>query len=162
LPSPLSHGFHHRNAEELRQLRGVDLLAAFAHLVHHVEGEDHGDAELHELDGEVEVPLEAVGVDDVDHQLRPLVDEVVAGDQLFLGIGGQGIGAGQIDDVEAVPVGLEVALALLHGDAGIVPHALPRAREGVEHGRFSGIGVTRKRNAQRLRHGHARLRQLPR
>ncbi len=39
---------------------GVDLVAVLADDVHHVDGDDHGDAQLGQLGGQVEVTLELV------------------------------------------------------------------------------------------------------
>jgi len=52
------------------------------------------DLELHQLDGQVEVALEVGAVDDVHHDVRPLVDEEAAGHALLVAVGMQAVGAG--------------------------------------------------------------------
>ena len=40
------------------ELSRVDVVPVFPHHVHHVDGDDHGDAQLHELGGQVQVALQ--------------------------------------------------------------------------------------------------------
>ena len=47
------------------QLLQVDLIAVLADEVDHVDSHDHGDAELDQLGGQVEVTLDVGAVDDV-------------------------------------------------------------------------------------------------
>ena len=57
-PSPLECGdLQHLAAQLAGQLLEVDAVAVLAHQVHHVDGDDHGDAELGELRRQIEVAL---------------------------------------------------------------------------------------------------------
>ena len=80
---------HDLAAELLRELPDVDLVAALAHDVHHVHGHDHRDAQLGQLRGQVQVALEVRAVDNVEDGVRPLVDQVVAGDDLLQRVGAE-------------------------------------------------------------------------
>ena len=54
------------------ELLDVDLVAVLLDDVHHVDGHDHRDAELGQLRGEVEVPLQVRAVDDVQNRVGTL------------------------------------------------------------------------------------------
>ena len=49
--------WHYRDSELFLQLVDMDRAAIGAHFVHHIECQDHGDAQLHELHGQIKIPL---------------------------------------------------------------------------------------------------------
>ena len=63
-----------RDTQPLRELFDVDAVAAGAHLVHHIQRQDHRDVQLHQLQGQVEVALQVGGVDDVDDGVGMFLD----------------------------------------------------------------------------------------
>ena len=105
------------------ELLDVDLITVLADDIHHVDGDDHGDAELSELGGEIQVTLEVRAVDDVQDRVGTLGDQVVTGDDLLKRVGGQRINAGQIHDDHIIML-FQSALLLFHGDAGPVADKL--------------------------------------
>ena len=78
-----SRDFHGGTAHAVGQTLQVDLVALLAEYIHHVDGHDHGDAQLGELGGEVEVALQVGAVDDVEDGVGALHDQVVAGHHLL-------------------------------------------------------------------------------
>ena len=60
---------HHGQTEDLLHLVHQNAAAVVAHLVHHVECQNHRRAQFHELHGEVEVALNVVGIHNVDDGL---------------------------------------------------------------------------------------------
>lgn len=93
---------HDLAAELLRQLADVDLVAALAHDVHHVHGHDHRDAQFGQLRGQVQVALEVRAVHDVEDGVRTLVDQIVAGDDLFERVRAERVDAGKVHDDNVV------------------------------------------------------------
>ncbi len=136
---------HHRTAEALRQRRNIDADALVFRHVQHVQRHDAGHAQFAQLKGEVEIAFKIAGVHHVDQQVRLLAQHKMAGDLLvdrrLLGNGGQRIGAGQVDKVDAGAARSEEALFTLHGHASPVADALACAGELVEQGGFSGVGI---------------------
>ena len=133
------------------QLRYVDLVAVFADHIHHVDGDDHGDAQLGQLGGEVQVALQVGAVDDVQDGVGPLTDQVVTGYNFFQGVGRQGVDARQVHDDDVVVL-LQLAFLFLYGDAGPVAHKLVGTGQGVEQSRFTAVGVARQGNLDLLFH----------
>ena len=73
----------HRDAQHGLHEIGTHVAAVALHLVHHVEGKHHGDAQLQELRREVEVAVDVGGIHDVYDAAGPLVeDEATAHDLL--------------------------------------------------------------------------------
>ena len=136
---------HHLAAQLTSQLLGVDAVAVLLHHVHHVDGHHHGDAQLGKLGGEVEVALQVGAVDDVQNGVGALLDEVVTSHQFLQRVGGQGVDAGQVHDHHIVVL-LQLALFLLHRDAGPVTNELIGAGEGIEKGGLAAVGVARQRD----------------
>ena len=133
------------------ELLDVDLITVLADDIHHVDGDDHGDAELSELGGEIQVTLEVRAVDDVQDRVGTLGDEVVTGDDFLQRVGGQGVNTGKVHD-DHVIVLLELTFLLFHGDAGPVTDELVRTGQGVKQRRLTAVGVAREGNFDLLFH----------
>ena len=74
-------------AKLLSELCRVDPVTVLADQIHHVEGDDHRNADLHELGREIQVSLDVGSVDDVQDDIGLLIDEVVSGDDLLKRVG---------------------------------------------------------------------------
>ena len=140
-----SGDLQHGAAQLVGHLHGVDLVAVLLHHVHHVQGDDNGDAHLHDLGGQIQVALQVGGVHQVDDHVGVLVNDVVPADDLLQGVGGQGVDTGQVGD-HSVGIAPQLALFLLHGNAGPVANVLVGAGHGVEHGGLSAVGIAHQRD----------------
>ena len=147
---------HDRAAELTGELLDVDAVAGFLYEIHHVQRDHDGDAELRELGGQIEVALEVRGVHDVQDGVRLLLNEIIPGHDLFQRIGREGVDAGQVGQDDLL-VDDQLALLLLHRDAGPVADELVGAGQLVEQGRFAAVRVARQGNAQLLIHLDASL-----
>ena len=76
-------GRNHRDTEEFAQFVVVDVIATFFGFIKHVEGTDHADVHVYQLGGEIEVALQVAGVDNVDDDIRCMLDELLAHIKLF-------------------------------------------------------------------------------
>ena len=134
---------HHRDAQRRLQMVHMDGVAVGAHLVHHVEGQHHGNAQLDELHGEIEVALDVGGVHNVDDALRLFVYQKVAGDDLLAGIGREGINARQVHH-RGFRVLADLAVLAVHRDPREVAHMLVGTGELVEEGGLAAVLVARQ------------------
>ena len=135
----------HLAAQFLTQRREVDFVAVFAHQVDHVDRDHHRDSQLHQLSGEIEVPLDVGAVHDVDDGVGLFGDQIASGDHLLQRVGGKGVDAGQILN-DHILMALEAALLLLHRDARPVAHILVGTGQVVEQGRLAAVGIACQRN----------------
>ena len=147
---------HHRHPQHLLHAVYVHRAAVAGHLVHHVQGDDHGQPHLQQLHAQVEVAFDVGGVHNVDDGLGLLFQHKVPGYQLFAGIGGHGIDAGQIRDA-GLGIASDHAVFPVHGDAGEIAHMLVGAGELVEERGLAGILVAYQGKTQHrvLRQGIA-------
>ncbi|OLN24466.1 hypothetical protein DVDV_4198 [Desulfovibrio sp. DV] len=152
LPHP-GHTGNDRHTQKLGQLLDVNGHPVALDLVHHVEAKDHGRADLHELHGQIEAAFQGRGINHVDDNVGMLVHDDVAGDQLFHGIGGQGVGAGEVHEMHVVAVIAIDAFQTVDGDAGIVAHPGRAAGDGVKHRGFAAVGLAGYGHADGLGHG---------
>ena len=136
-----------RNAQDLLELVDPDGTAVALHLVHHVEREHHGYAELHELHREVEIALDVGRVDDVDDALRLFLEDVAPRDNLFAGVRRHRVDAGKVHDV-GVGMPFDRAALAVDRHAREVAHVLVGARELVEQRRLAAVLVARQRKVQ--------------
>ena len=133
------------------ELLDVDLITVLADDIHHVDGDDHGDAELGKLGGEIQVTLEVRAVDDVQDRVGTLTDQVVTGDDFLQRVRGQGVNTGKVHD-DHVIVLFELTFLFLHGDAGPVTNELVRTGQRIKQRRLTAVGVAREGNFDLLFH----------
>ncbi len=143
---------HHRHTEFARQALDVDLDAAAARDVHHVERQYHRAADMLQFQRQPERQPEIGGVADANHQVGrrfvlDLTQHGVAGDLLVGRARAQGIGAGQVEDLDR-PAGRrgEAADFLFDRDAGVVGDLLATAGQGIEQSRLAAIGIADQRH----------------
>ena len=72
-----------RNTERAFKCVYVYCAAVLPHLIHHIERDDHRLVQLHELCGEVKIPLYVGGINDVYYTVNLVLDDEIAGDDLF-------------------------------------------------------------------------------
>ena len=146
----------HRDAQQLFHAVDVDGAAVAPDLVHHVQGQDHGHVQLQQLHGQVEVALDVGGVHDVDDPCGMLVENELPGDDLLVGVGGEGIDAGQVGD-QGLLVAPDAPALLVYGDAGEVAHMLVGPGELVEQGGFAAVLVAGQGEGQLSAGGQGRF-----
>ena len=144
------------NAKLALELVDEHRSAVGAYLVHHVEGEHHGDSELHELHGEIHVALDVGGIHDVDDTVGARVKQEIARDDLLAGIGRQRVHARKVGH-RGVGMVADGAIFAVDRDAGEIAHMLVGTGELVEEGRLAAVLVTYegKRELRILRAGVA-------
>ena len=145
-----------RDAQGLLQVVHMHRVAVGPHLVHHVQRQHHGDAQLDELQGQVEVALDVGGVHDVDDAVRLVVHQKIPGHDLLAGVGREGIDARQVHH-RGLGMLADLAVLAVHRHAGEVAHVLVGAGELVEQGGLAAVLVARQREHQGrvLRQGRA-------
>lgn len=79
---------------------------------------------VYELGREVEVALKVAGVYDIDDHVGSFLHELLAHVKFLGGVGGKGISAGKVNDVERVAFVLGVSSLRVHGHARVVANAL--------------------------------------
>ena len=122
------------------QLLQVDLIAVLADEVDHVDSHDHGNAQLDELSGQVQVALDVGAINDVQDGIGLLLDQISTGDDLFQSVRRQGVDTGQVLD-DDILLALQLAFLLLDGNAGPVADVLIRAGQIVEQGSLTTVRV---------------------
>ena len=136
------------DAQNVLQLIDAHGAAVGADLVHHVEGQHHGNLQLHQLHGQVQVPFNVGGVHNIDDAVGPLVHEKVPGDDFLVGVGGQGVDARQVRD-RGLRVAADGAVLPVYGDTGEIAHVLIGAGELVKEGGFAAVLVAGQGKGQR-------------
>ena len=136
------HGLYHLATAQGGQFFAVDVLAAVADLVHHVQAQHQGHAEFHDLHGEVEVALKRVGVHHVDDPPGAAPPPGSCGRPVPPGCrrSGSKCRAGSTSSMVSSPA-LMMPTFFSTVTSGPVGHMLPRTGQGVEHGRFAAVGI---------------------
>ena len=129
-----------RDAQLLRHFLHVDRAAVAAHLVHHVQRQHHRDAQLEQLQRQVQVALDVRRVNDVDDAVRVLVEHEIPCDEFLGGVGAHGIDARQVGNLAAFRAAQEAGLAV-DRYAREIADVLVCAGELVEKRRFSAVLV---------------------
>ena len=84
----IAHGRdrNHGNAQESLHLVDADSAMIILNLVHHVQSQNHGYAQLHQLHGEVKVALYASGINDIDDGRGAFFQNEATAHHLLVGI----------------------------------------------------------------------------
>ena len=135
-----SGALHDTATQSPRQLVNTDGVLVLAHYVHHVDGHHHGDADLGQLGGQVEVAFNVGAVYNVENGIRSLAYQIVARHHLLGGVGREGIDARQISHNDLTACGRrlglcrgdQLALFFLYRDPWPVAHELVGSRQRVE------------------------------
>ena len=95
-------GRHDGRAEPVAQTGGIEVGAAGAGLVDHVEGHDDRYAGFRDLQYQVEAAFDRAGVDHHQNRIRgrsPAPEHLVDGYLLVEGVRAEGVRARQVDDL---------------------------------------------------------------
>ncbi len=141
-------GFNHFALECFAQLLHVDLVTVLAGDIDHVQCHDHGDAQLSQLGGQVQVTLDVGSVNNVQDGVRLLVYQIATSHHFFQRVRREAVDTGQVLD-DHIPVALQLAFLLFYSNAGPVTNVLIRTRQGVEHGSFTTVRVACQGNFNR-------------
>jgi len=144
------------HAQQALEQVDIDGAAVGRHLVHHVERNDHGTVELHELQRQIQVALDVGGVDDVDDGIGMLVEDELAADDLLACVRRQRIDAGQIGDAR-LGVIADGSVFAVDRHAGKVTDVLVGTRQLVEQRGLTAVLVAGEGKMQRRALGHGRL-----
>ena len=139
-------GGNDRAAELARELVDVDRVAVLLDEVHHVEGDDHRQAQFENLRGQIQVALQVGRVDQVDNDVRVAIEKIVARDDFLRRIRRERIDAGKVGNRDILVLGV-LAFLLFNSNARPVANVLVGAGQVVEHGRLAAVRVAGKRNA---------------
>ncbi len=149
---PLQSGdFDHFASKLTAEFRHVDVVALPADQVHHVQGDHHRDANLHQLCGEIEVSLQVGGIDDIQDDIRAFLNQIITRNHLFQCIGGKGVDARKVGH-DNVLVILQAAFLLLNRNTRPVADELIRAGQRIEQGRLPAVWIAREGNADLFFH----------
>ena len=132
-------------AQRRAELLHVDFVTVLARDVDHVERDDHRNAQLGELRGQVEVALDVRRIHDVEDRVGLLADQIAARDDLLQRVGREGVNARQVLDDDILRAA-QPAFLLFDRDARPVAHILVAAGEVVEHGGLAAVRVARQGN----------------
>ena len=120
------------------------------HQIHHVHRHDHGNPQLHDLRGKVQIPFDIGAVHNIYNYIRLFMNQIIPRHHLLQRIGRQGIDTRQIRDYN-VSQGihakrfLQPSLLLFHRDAGPVPHELVRAGKGIVQCSLAAVWISCQR-----------------
>ena len=135
--------FQHLAAEIPGKLFRVNAVAALPDNVHHVQGDDDGNAQLAKLGGEVKIAFQVAAVNQVQDEGGMVRDQVIPADDFLQGVGGKRINARKVFN-DDVLVAFQAAFLFFHSNAGPVPDVLAGACQGVEESGFSAVGIARQ------------------
>ena len=146
---------HDRHAEPFRQCGDVDFDLPVAGQIDHVQRDDRRQAQREHLADEEQIPLQVAGVDDGQHDVgrRGVVaaaEQHVDRDHFVRRARREAVRARQVDQLERLPVVLQVAGLLFDRDARIVADPLPHAGERGEERRLARVRIADQGDADRF------------
>lgn len=145
------HGGDYGDVQSGGKQGGVHMDAGLSGFVHHVAGENHGHAHFHDLHGQEQTALKSRGVHDINDGQRAFRirngSEDGPGNDFFLRIRGEGIGAGKVDEHHVFAVEGNGSFLFVHCDAGVVAHMLVGSGVFIEGSGLAAVGIACKGDA---------------
>ncbi len=123
----------------------IDLVAVLADDIHHVERNDHRDADFHELGRKIKVALDIGSVDDVQDYIRLFLHQIVSGYHFLQRIRAEGINARKVLN-DYILVSNQTSFLLLNGNTRPVSDILCTAGQVVEQSCFAAVRIACKSN----------------
>ncbi len=78
-----SGNFNHSAAKLSAQSLEVNIITVLADKIHHVYGDHHRNACFRKLSCQIQISLQVCAIDDVQNDIRLILDQVVSGYHLF-------------------------------------------------------------------------------
>ncbi len=135
----------HFAAQLARQFGKIDLVAIFAHDVHHVDGNHHRNAQLGQLCRQVKIALQVRTVDDIEDSIRRFIQQILTRDNLFQCIWRERVNARQVRYNDVIML-LELAFLLFYRDTRPVSNKLVGASQRIEQRCLAAVRIARQRN----------------
>ncbi len=139
---------HHRDPQHGLHLIDPDGAAVSPDLIHHIQGKHNGNVQLHELHGQVQIPLDVGGIHNIDDPLGMLFQHKFPGHHLLAGIGRHGIDPRQICD-QRIAVSLDHPVLPVHRDPRKIAHMLVGACKLVKKRGLPAVLVARQGKGQK-------------
>ena len=137
---------HHRHAQHATQILVVEGGSAGLQLVVHVERHDHTRVYVDQFGGQVKIAFQIRGDHGVYHHIGNARSQMMTHVTLLGRVGREGVGAGQVGDLEAVAAVDAAADLGADGHAAVIAHVFVTARDGVEQRGFAAVGVAYQRH----------------
>ncbi len=141
---------YHRHAEHPSQIFVVQLRTAGRQFVEHVERHNHARVYVDQFRRQIEVALQVGRHHRIDDHIGHFPGDVPAHETFFGRVGRQGIGAGQVGNLETIAAVAAYAAFGAHRHSAVIAHMLVAARNGVEKRRLAAVGIAHQRHADRM------------
>ena len=140
---------NHRYPQHLFHLVDQNRSAVFPHLIHHIQCKHHRNIQLHQLHGQIQIPLNIGSIHNVDDSLRMFIQHKISCNNLLTGIGGHGIDSRKIGH-QCIFFSPDSSIFSIYRYPGKVAHMLTGSGQLIKQCGFSTVLIPRKGKRQYL------------
>ena len=133
--------FDRVTSELFPELLRIDRIAALSDEIHHIKCKNNRKSDLDQLGGEVQVSLDVRSVDDIQNDIRFLVDQIISGNDFLQRVRAQRVDSRKVLD-DDVLVAREASFLLLDRDARPVSDVLGAARQIIKQRGLSAVRIS--------------------
>ena len=138
-----------RNPQHLFHLVDQNRSAVFPYLIHHIQGKHHRNIQLHQLHGQIQIPLNIGSIHNVDDSFRMFIQHKISCNDLLTGIWGHGIDSRKIGH-QCVFFSPDSSIFSVHRYSRKVTHMLTGSGQLIKQCGFSTVLIPRKCKCQHL------------
>ena len=138
-------GFYDSAAQLCRQLLSINLIAILADDINHVQGNGYRIAHFHNLRSQIQVTFDVRAIDQIQHAVNIILQQIVAGYNLLQSVRRQGVNTRQVSD-NYIIMTFQAAFFFLYSYAGPVANILVGAGQIIKHCCFAAVRVTNQGN----------------
>ena len=133
---------HDRHTEKITQLLDIQLITLRSKLVIHVQSHHHTKVHVDELGSQVKVSLKIGRVDDIDHHVRHVVDQIATHIKFLRTVGRKRICTRKVNDDEPIAAIFKCTLLGIHSHTAVVAHMLMTAGSNVEKRSLTAVRIS--------------------
>ena len=137
-----THSRHDRHTEKITQLLDIQLITLCYELVIHVKSHHHAKVHVDELGSQVKVSLKVGRVDDINHNIRHVIDQIATHIEFLRTVGRKRICTRKVHDHEPVAAIFESTLLGIYSHSAVVSHMLMTTRGYIEKRSLSAVRIS--------------------
>ena len=144
-----SRNGNNRNSQSLLHLIHLDRAAIFPQLIHHIQSHNHGNFQLKQLHGQIQIPFNIRGIHNIDNALRFFPDYKFSCYDFLAAVGRHGINSGQICN-QRIFMAADNPVLSIYSNSREISHMLLGTGQLIKQCGFSAVLISHKRKGQNL------------
>ena len=140
---------NYRDSKSLLHFIHLDRTAVFPQLIHHIQSHNHGNLQLKQLHGQIQIPFNIRGIHNIDNASGLFPDNKFSCYNFLAAVGRHGINSGQIRN-QCIFMTADHSVLSIYSNSREISHMLLGACQLIKQCGFSAVLISHQRKGQNL------------